>query len=306
MSKFLFYTDLHLAAKVPRHRTDIYSQSILVKMREIYQIAQDVNVDFVAFGGDFFNSHRIFSYETINEAMDIMCTVDFKTLAVIGQHDLVGHNQQTYKSSTLAFIERHCPMFFVMDGPVDIGDAVLHPCHWYSDFDECLQQRVTKRKKSILLAHKTITMGKLPYETIRTCDIDCGFNLVLSGDWHSGFEVHEENGTVFYNPGSISRRKITEMDRRIKVGIISAKIGHPVDIQDVFLDNVRPGGEVFDVDYIEEVRDAARMDTSKFVSGIMELEKEAVDIFELVEKAGRQKGIRQEVLDYIATKNSSI
>lgn len=308
MFKFLFYTDLHLHAKQPRHRADIYSVSVLKKLEEIYEIARREAVDFVVFGGDFYHTWRIFSYDIINAAMEIMCNEGIPTLGIVGQHDVYGYNRETYLKSTLCFQEKHCPSFRTLWEPEDMGEVVLYPVHCLDDFEKCFSFDVTRKKKSVLLVHKLLCNSHQPFDVYRTSDYEWPYSLVLSGDLHSGFPVHWVGKTILANPGSIGRPNRKDMQRMPKVLIIE---GHPkkeIYIREILLKNAQPFDTIFKAGVLDEFGEGAlsgTIDTSKFVSSVEGIQNEPADIFELIEQRGQQGAVSKEVLDYLLSKRES-
>jgi hypothetical protein len=132
--------------------------------------------------------------------------------------------------------------------------------------------------------------------------IPCPYDLVVSGDLHDGYEPHEVNGVWFCNPGSLARRSIADIDRWPQIAMIEMeKGGVPViDIQR--LECAKPGSEVFGESLAEVVRSKEKFDGDSFANEMLEFETESVDVHELIQKVGSKKGIRKEVLDYLATK----
>jgi hypothetical protein len=303
LSKFMVYTDLHLTAKRPIHRIDNFEASMIEKLAEVYRLAKEHSVDAVLFMGDFFNSHRVFAYDLINNAMDVVCSADITTYAIVGQHDLVGRNQDSYASSTLCFMERHCPKFYTLKAPKDFGDCVVYPCHTWDDFQVQIQATdITKRKKSILLAHHLITRDKKVFPTYVADEfLPCPYSAVLFGDYHGGMEPYQKDNTLVWSPGAMARLAINEADRVIKCGVLT--VGKTVEVDEIPLASMKPSGEVMGKGFLETVREHAGMvDATTFVSKVMSLEADSKDIYDLVEKAALQQGIRKEVIDYVLSK----
>lgn len=302
MSKFIFYTDFHLTNKRPVNRNDDFSNNQLAKLKEIYDTAVAQKADFVLFGGDFFNKHRIFSYDLIHEALKIICGSGLITYAVQGQHDLVGYNRESYASSTLAFLENYSRgAFETLWKPILLGDFNIHPCHWFDDFDLCLKTETERGLNSVLLAHKSITMKKHPFETILTKNIKSEFELILNGDIHSGHALHKIGKTQFYNPGSISRMSIKDKPRKPKIALIES--GSEIRLTEIALQNVQ--ADVFNFNILEELPEISEQPTAggdKFFEEIMELEKSATDLGDLIHKFGKQKDVSVKILDYISSK----
>lgn len=307
MTKALFYTDYHLANKRPINRIDDFSTTQIAKLKEVYQIAKDNNVDAVLFGGDFFHTHRIYNYELIHSALDVIISSELKTLAVQGQHDLIGHNRESYFKSTLCFLERYSRGYFqTLWNATTIGTITVHPCHWFDNLDDCCKTKMIPKTHNILLAHQSISEKKYPFETILTKNIKSEFDLVLSGDIHSGHPLHTIGQTSFYNPGSLTRMSIKDRNRSPKVALIVSN-GNTLSVEEILLKSA-----VANVFNFNELHTEAQLEESnthgdeKFFEEIMALEEETADLTDLVQKIARQKKIRSEVVDYISQKMASI
>ena len=303
MTKFLFFTDIHLSGVNPRHRVDDFPQTMLGKLREVYTLAEETGCEFVTFGGDFFNSHRIFSYEIISEAMDVMCDSKLKTYACVGEHDLFGHSPNTYPSSTLAFMVRRCHNFNILFDPIDLGDVVIHAKHEWENMQEAMKRSVDQTKLNVLLCHELITNKHAMFDVIDTKTLNpCPFDIVLSGDLHDGYDVHEVGKTFFCNPGSLARRAINDSNRTPQVAIVEAEKGQMPVIEIHQLKCAKPGSEVFGESIAELARKTDEFDGNAFTEEMLELESESVDVHELIQKVGVKNGIRPEVLAYLAQK----
>jgi len=303
--KFLFYTDIHLSGMTPRHRVDNFSQALIGKLRESYSLAESLDCEFIAFGGDFFNSHRIFSYEIISEAMDIVGGSKLVTYAAVGEHDLFGHSPDTFATSTLAFFERHCPKLYILREPFEIGNVVLHAKHEWEDMRESMKRKVDESKLNILICHELITNQSPMFDVISTESLKpCPFDIVVSGDLHDGFEPHEVDGKWFVNPGSLARRAINDSYRMPQVAVIDMEKGQIPVIEMRRLECAKTGSEVFGESIAEIARSKDDFDGEAFAEEMLEFEAESVDVHELIQKVGRKKGLRDEVLDYLATKKS--
>lgn len=296
-----------MSGQRPEHRIDNFSESLLVKLEETYRLAIEKGVDFVVFMGDFFNSHRIFNYEIINSVMDIICSSRLTTYAIVGQHDTVGYNPDSYRSSTLNFMERHCPRFETMWEPKEFDDVVLYPCHCYDEFLPAFQKPITRKKKSILVAHHLITRNTVPFETYLLEDfLPCKYSAVIFGDFHFGMRpYYDENETLVWSPGALARQAINEKTRVVRVGVVEVNLGKRVEVEEIQLNNVRSGDEVFAKTLLEEIRERPEMvDTSEFVQSIRELEATSEDIFDMLEKAAKKRKVRKPVINYILAKRA--
>jgi hypothetical protein len=302
--RFMFYTDIHLSGKTPRHRVDDYPKAIITKLAEIYQKAEELGCEFLAFGGDFCKSHRIFSYNIIGDAMDVICDSKLLTYACIGEHDLYGHSPNTYSSSTLAFIARRCANLKILYDPIEIGDFVIHAKHEWEDVKDIQTRTVDPAKCNILVCHELITNERAPFDVTDTATLTGSpFDLVCSGDLHTGYEPHDVDGTWFCNPGAIARENIgRDIDRHPQVAVIDIEKDEVPVIQYRKLECPKPGIEVFGESIAEIARARDDFDGDGFAEEMLNLEDESVDVHELIQTVGKTKGLRKPVLDYLATK----
>jgi len=303
--RFGFYTDIHLSGKTPRHRVDDFPSAIIAKLKETYQKVEELGCEFLTFGGDFCKTHRIFSYNVMADAMDIVCDSNLKTYACIGEHDLYGHSPNTYPSSTLSFIDRRCSNLVILHDPIELpGGIVIHGKHEWEDMNEAIARPVDKSKLNILICHELITNEGAPFDVIDTSTLTpCNFDLVCSGDLHNGYEPHDVDGTWFCNPGAMARENIgRDADRDPQFAVIDIEKGAIPVIQYRKIECARPGTEVFGETIAEMARARDEFDGDGFADEMMELEAESVDVHELIQTVGKASGIRQPVLDYLATK----
>jgi exonuclease SbcD len=306
MTKFGFYTDLHLAGETPRHRVDDFPRVLLEKLREVYATFEEEGCQFVLFAGDFFNAQRMFSFDVISEAIEIVGKSLVKTYSVVGEHDLYGHNIETFQSSTLKFFVRHCRNMNILWEPTDLGEVVLYGKHEPDKMETAMAVQVDPAKYNILVCHELLTCNAAPFDVISTSTLtNCPYDLVVSGDLHDGFEPHHVEGTWFCNPGSLARRTIADADRWSQIALIEVEKGREPSIEYRRLACGKPGYEVFGESIAEAARAKVDFDADDFARELLEFEAEATDIHELVQKAGRQAGLRQEILDYLATKRGA-
>jgi DNA repair exonuclease SbcCD nuclease subunit len=280
---------------------------MLRKIAEVYEIAEREDCEFVLFGGDMFNAHRIFSYPVIGGAMDVICDSDLMTYAVVGQHEVYGYNPKTLDSSTLGFFASRCPRYQILWEPTEVGGVRLHPCHIWDDI-ESKEVAPESDKKDVLIAHELFSDRKRVFETVQTKDFagspQCFYRLVVSGDLHCGFKPHSHSGTVFANPGALARRAMDEIKREPQVAVIEVRKGDVDDVKVnyVQLDSAKPGDQVFGQTILEIVKEVGDFDAREFVSEMDNFEVEAADVHELIQRVGQEQNVRQEVLTYLSTK----
>lgn len=315
MSKFVYYTDPHFAGENPQRRIDDYPRAILDKLKEIYQVAVDEDVDFVVSAGDIFNGHRMFNLELLGELMDMIRDSGLKTYTVVGQHDIFGYNASSYyKSSTLAFIERRKVGLEVIWNPVKVGDVQLVPSHVWEDPKDAANHELDDSAYVVLVAHHLMTnKTKTMFDTVNTGDFakwmrDGGadYDMVLSGDLHDGYPVHDVDGMWFCNPGSLARRAISDGHRWPQYAVVEAEPGGIPIIDVRRIRCARSGDDVFGESAADVMRERSDFDPTAFIKEIEEFEVESADVNEMIRKIGKAKGIRMEVLDYIDSKKIKV
>jgi predicted phosphodiesterase len=306
MTKFLFFTDSHLAGESPRHRIDNFPMALVEKQREVYAIAEQEGCQFVAFGGDWFNYYRIFNYEVIADSMDIVCGSKLQTYLVVGEHDIYGHNMATYPSSTLAFYVRRCSNMKILWEPTEVEGVVLHGKHEPDKIADIIAAPKDLSKVNIMVCHELITCNEAPFEMIKTDTLrNTGFDLIVSGDLHDGYQPHKVDDTWFVNPGSLARRATSDAWRSPQVAIISIEKGKDPIIEIRKLKCGRAGSEVFG-ESIAEIAREGTADANLFASELLQFEAESTDVHDLVQKAGNKAGLSQRVLKYLASKRLSV
>lgn len=311
--KFGFYTDAHFSGQTPKHRVDDYQDALIAKLEEIYATAKSEDADFMVGCGDFFDSHRIFNYELLTSIVDIICDSGIHTYFIVGQHEIYGYNPHTYKSSTLSFLVNICSGLEIVWEPIRVGDVKLYPSHVWEDPKDASRFALDDDAVNILLAHHLLTNKKTMFETVNTGDFakwmregGADYDMVLSGDLHDGYDLHEVDGMWFCNPGSLARRAINDIKRKPQFVMIEAEYGEIPIIDVRHVKCAQKGEEVFGETAAEVMRNSTKFDPTAFVREIEEFEVESADIHELVQKVGSAKGIRKEVLDYISTKSLKI
>ena len=306
---FLKFTDAHLTGQNPENRTDVYHQSILNKIGQIYSYAEENKSDFVLFGGDLCNTHKIYSYYVIESFIDIIKKHKIPTYFIVGQHDLYGYEASSYKDSALRFIEKMSDGLFIrIEDKIVISDhiktdidCIIYASHSYDNYKERFDAVVAEDRFKIMLMHELLSKKENVFEIIKTSDLKSNADLVLSGDLHTGYELHTIGNTTYYNPGAIARIKNNDNTRQLKFGdftITKGEDGYDISLKEVKL-NYPVAEEVFNMS--EPERDDVP-EYGEFVEQIANIEKNAVDIFELIELVfNTQKDyvIDKKVINYI-------
>lgn len=305
--KFGFYTDVHLMGSTPPRRKDDFPVVILQKIDEVYESCQSENVEFMLFGGDLFDKHRVYSYEVLIGFLGILWKYKIKTYFVVGQHDLYGYNKDSYTKSALNFVTKCSRDYFVpISNKVELGDCEVYSCHVYNDFEEKVKSAETNDKFKILIAHKLLNDQVEMFDTVLTKNVEKNdFNLILSGDLHKGYAFHESKGTSYYNPGSLARLKYNDhnKNRDVKFGVFTvekSKGEYEINLKEHFVKSAKPIGETFVEDeYVVEIEREVDLDVDKFVEEFEKFEKESINVFQLIDLVGKAEKVDSELLEYI-------
>ena len=95
--KLVWRTDVHLSERNPRSRTDNWREAIINKLRQVGEIAREVDASAVLDGGDFFDikSPSRNSHDLIREVAEVHQDYPCPTYANVGNHDCV-YGDYTY------------------------------------------------------------------------------------------------------------------------------------------------------------------------------------------------------------------
>ena len=295
--KFLFFTDLQLSNKTPVNRVDDYPVALVDKLAQVYGIARDKGCDCVIFGGDFFNSPRIYAFHLILDALKI---INVPTYMVIGQHDVSGYNKESYSKSTLGFFEHINRCLRCLWEDTDVGGIIFRPCHVWDDI-EAMNSMEMPDKPSVLVAHHLLSDGMDVFDVV---DINrfgqkCPYDMVLSGDLHKGYKPKKVGKTWFVNPGSIARQTIADIGRTPAVAFIEFTDDISVEIIDL---NCR--SDIFSDKVVKksQKKEYNDFDPKDFISAVESFGEVSVNFLDLLLKVGGKDGIDPAVIAYIDEK----
>lgn len=304
--RFGFTTDWHLKINGYSSRIDDYQLSILNKVRDCYQHASTINLDFMINGGDTFDAPPLNSFdvvEMIHHLVDIFREYGKPTYFIIGNHDIYGNNPDRYKKSALRYLERMSNGLFVLvNDELELPDCVIHACHTYHSPMRLIPSVPPSDKFQIVVDHHLLHDKEESFNVISTKDIGkTNANLVLSGDLHCGYPFHYSDGTAYYNPGSLSRSSTHHIDRIVKMGVFDyykLDLGWMIDFSE-YIPKQRPGREIFKENIIQKKTKKLEIDSSTFINNFAEIKKRSVDIFQLLEAVSIQDKKPKELMDFI-------
>jgi len=297
MPRFIFYTDLHLWDKAPVNRVDDYGECVQNKLQDVYNFAAKWDVDAVLFGGDFCNRPRLFDYTMITNAARTVngCFSgdrQISTYAIIGQHDLVGYRVENYDQSTLHFVEAFSSAWHTITTPIKFGDVTVHPAHVNKDPRTV---KPTGQGINVLISHWLLHPdANVPFSTTPISEmVDKGWDLVLSGDLHNGFDPIMIGKTTFANPGAIARREIGDC-RTIRCFLVEIDKG--IHVSSLILPSQKSPDEIWRdqtvTSFLSDTKEDARSNigdgyNGRFVDSLQQFAVERQDVWSQIEDAAK-------------------
>lgn len=247
--RLLCTADLHITDKAPKYRKDEYLRTLLGKISQILNLAEELNVDAITISGDIFDSPDI-PFSLFSLASNIFRTSQVPILAVPGQHDQWWHTTPLEDTPLGAlrskkFWVQSNGWFNALDHETILGMG------WNETYDnfKCMNEG------TVLLIHKLVTKsGKLfknQEEGTYVQAVDLmkqfsGFKYIISGDNHESFVI-KHKGQTLINPGSLMRKRKDQIHHRPRVYLIDTEKDI---VEEIFLE-IEPIEEVFKLDQID-------------------------------------------------------
>ena len=326
MITLVWRTDVHMADKGPSSRLDDWPTTVLDKLSQVRDIAEEVNAAAILDGGDFFhikspgrNSHSLI-HRTAEHHANYPCPV----YCTPGNHDSVYGDYSFLPQQPLGVLfstgvfkrlyDEHEARFESNGVTVRVVGIPYHGNSYDMDRFHSLEkgdEDILICVAHVLASHKGGTMFE-GEDIIKYTDLlDTAPDVYCFGHWHmdQGVEVLEgffpESGksTVkhFINLGSLTRGSLSqdEMRRRPAAAVIRcSEKGVEVEVRRL---KVAPPEEVFDLAGRErQVKRQVEMDA--FVSRIREAltpEKKGASINEAVEGLDLPQDVRERALAYL-------
>jgi len=306
--KLLFFTDSHLRGSSPVNRKDILSKTLMAKLTEVVNLANDHRVDFVLHGGDFFDTPNP-ALSVVADYLQVLQKLQAPLYVIAGNHDMYGGNIASLSRSVLGFIGRMGILNLLTEpGSVRLEAggirAFLKGSSYHLDMDRRprhLDYVLEKDRESDITIHMIHGMlfdkQEIPGDHTLIDDVlETGAELVLAGHYHLGFGAIERGVSHFINPGALVRlsNHVREMERQVKVALIDLS-GGGVSCRLIPLCSAGPGDEVLDRTKAEdmemrlmaldrftrEVREATqlrRWDAAQIINDVAQLQNIEEDV----------------------------
>lgn len=351
--RFLYFGDMHERPSTPSNRIDNYQQSISAKREEIKELGNKYKVTAFLQPGDFLNSHTyqndflldVVSKWSMVDTFDLVKQfslgklsndefqkklIDAKPIPMIGaigNHELVGESLNSYKKTSLRFLEqigfmqlasKENPIIFEMENGKTVAITATH-YHHGMDKKENLSDYIIEEKLGdyhIHIVHGYLTnkdMGNLFRHTL----VDeiahlTKADLTITGHDHIGFPITEVDGKYFVNPGAIPRMKsdLKEMRRKPKVLLIEIDEVSGLKVKTIYLKSAKKAEEVLDRTKIMQKKEKqGKMEEIKSIVNKANIGK-ATNITEVIEVISENENVskvlKDEVIERITSKMKSL
>ena len=316
--KLLFFTDTHIRGTTPKNRKDVLVDTLEKKFREISDIINLYQVDYVLHGGDLFDRPDI-SISIVSRFARILNHIKVPIYIVSGNHDIYGHNPETINRTMLGllnalgvvkiigtkekvFLEKDNIKVQLTGQPYvyDIDDVSNRNYYLLDEVDQNIDYSI--HMVHGMLLNKPFVKG-IPYTLIEDIK-DTKADITLSGHYHSGFGVVKIDEKYFINPGSIVRitNSLREIERIPQVVLID--LTDKIRIELIPLKTAIPGGEVLDREEIERhiYKNERMYEFKQTIDSALNFEKKDINdvLIEVSNDQGVSEDVKREALRRIA------
>lgn len=216
MSKILFIGDTHLNASTPSSRKDVYSTTVLNKIKNIGKMIEERNISKVIYLGDIFSAKwQPITY--IIDAMDAFNSIKCEQYTIVGNHDLTYEREESFNSSPLSILTRAGIMKILKE--INIDNKVLIRGFNYCDSLSSSEFNGFK----ICVAHCFYNNEKFGGTThnIQPEDgLKLGYNAYVLGHDHTPYPDIANSAFQVIRPGSLTRGSSHEYNLKRNVEVI--------------------------------------------------------------------------------------
>ncbi len=307
--KFIFFTDTHIKGTKPKNRNDNFYETLKTKFLEIKDICDELEIDFILHGGDWFDRPDI-SPSIVKEFALIIQSYRRPIYTIAGNHDIYGQNPDTVGRTMLGLLEGVGVLNLLnYDDDVVVEKDGLKvqimgkPYRFdIDDVETSSDYYIVKKSKNVdylinmvhgMLLKKPFFEG-IPYTLVDNI-IETEADITLAGHYHAGFGLVKKDGKYFSNPGSLVRitNTIGEINRIPKVLII--ELGNGINVYERELTSAAPGNEVLDRRQLEYAQDR-NVKLHKFYQELSETGKfQKADLNKIIDDITADQNISREV-----------
>jgi hypothetical protein len=290
--KFVYCCDLHLKAENPKARIDEdFTETILNKLREVFQYGKDHQVDCIILGGDIFHTCNP-SITTVNRFVEL-CS-DFAEIPIhccIGNHDIIGHNLTTVENTGVGLLNK----FFLDTNPPE-SDIKTSFMHYNHDIEEQLATPNFFEPCILAVSHAMLTENEFFGNYVKYTDIEQPFRVMMASHYHPGFGIKKHNGRIFVAPGAITRGALTEDNITRQPSFVYGDITNTGinSLKIIPIQCARLAEEVFNLNINKDLKNnGPTMD----ITELNKLEFTGLDPVTMLVETAKNVGLRQQVLE---------
>lgn len=229
MSRVLTITDTHIRITKPENRREADWLDVCIgQVEQAFALAEKYECSAVVCSGDLGDSPN-WSPKAMVRFIELCKRYPkIPFITTLGQHDVFGHNIDTWKDSSVGVLEatgiitvlRHGQHYLINDDLAVYGFAFGE-----AETVEFLRGQwhppvAHKNRFKLALVHATVgateTMGWAGISNQNLRNVD----LASFGDIHDGFEVHHFDETDAYSTGSLTRSSIADKGRVPSAGLL--------------------------------------------------------------------------------------
>jgi exonuclease SbcD len=320
MIRFIYFGDPHIRGTNPRNRTDSYVEAWKAKLREIWQLGKQYEVEAFLQPGDTFDLPDV-ANSVLNEAADVFSEAPAPIYTTAGNHDIPGYNVAAFGNTSLRLLERIVPQFHVVNNPAmptffgGRGDypevqVTFTPYSGQIDRDGYgySPEYQNRHAYAIHIAHGMMLDHTPPFDRFTLMqEVKTTAHMVITGHDHTGYGIYRRaDGVTFCNPGSLTRLSASESEitRPIQVALIEVTppdVAHTgrreASIKLIPLQCAKPGPEVLDRSRIEkESQRQYAMENFAALIQTVNGERVRLDINQIVETIAEQEGVAPSVV----------
>lgn len=307
--RILFLTDTHIRGTTPKNRLDNFPETLENKFKEIIQIINNYNIDFLLHGGDLFDRPDV-SISIMSNFAAILNEIKIPIYIICGNHDIFGHNPNTVNRTMLGLlnalnivkiINPNDKIYLERDNlKVQLtGQPYTYDIDKEGDKSPYIVNEISPNVDYAIhmvhgmLLNKPFIKG-VPYTLID--DIrDTKAHITLAGHYHSGFGIIETDNKYFLNPGSLVRisNSLIEIDRIPKVALID--LNETINIELIELKTAKKGEKVLDRKEIEShiFKSERLFEFKQSIDTAVNFDK--LDINEVLIEVSNAKGVSEDV-----------
>jgi len=307
--KILFFTDSHIRGTNPKNRTDEFILTLENKFKEIVNIIENENIDYVIHGGDLFDRPDP-SISIVSRFSNILKQIKVPFYNVSGNHDIFGHNPQTINRSMLGLLNS-LDFIKILDNDrvvltkdninvqltgqpyiYNIDDPINRKYYMVNDVDENCNYSI--HVVHGLLLDRPFIQG-IPYTLIDDIK-ETKADITLVGHYHAGFKTTNIENKYFINPGSIVRitNSLGEINRTPKVVIIN--LDKDIQLEYMNLQSAQKGEDVLDRSEIEKssFQNERLFEFKQTVDSLIDFDK--MDINDVLIEVSNTEGLSDKVI----------